>query len=88
MLAATTVDELINGIGEQLHNASFLLQGWQWQEALDKQSLGPVSIDPVTGDFHTLNKRCQHISCAGRLMRSVDVIVQAHWMECFDPRVE
>ena len=84
----STLDKLITGIWEQLHNPSFLLQGWQWQEALDTQSLGPVSAESVTGDFHALNKRCHRISCAGRMMRSIEVTVQAHWMECFDARVE
>lgn len=88
MLQPSTLDKLIAGIWEQLHNPSFLLQGSQWQEALDTQALSPALADPTTGDFHALNKRCQRISCIGRTMRSVEVIVQAHWMECFDSRVE
>ena len=84
----STLDELITGIWEQLHNPSFLLQGSQWQAGLDTRSLGPVSAESVTGDFHALNKRCRRISCAGRMMRSVEVIVQAHWMECFEARVD
>jgi hypothetical protein len=87
-LQASTLDKLLAGIWEQLHNHSFLLQGSQWQQALDTHLLGPVLADSVARDFHALNRRCHRVSCAGRMMRSVEVIVQAHWMECFDARVE
>jgi hypothetical protein len=87
-LQPSTLDKLVTGTWEQLHNPSFLLQRSQWQETLDADSLGPVLADAVAGDFHALNKRCHRVSCASRIMRSVEVIVQAHWMECFDARVE
>ena len=78
VLVSTTLDKLITGIREQLHNPSFLLQGSQWQEALDTHSLSPVSFDSVTRDFHALSKGCHCKSCAGRIMRWVDFAIQAH----------
>lgn len=87
-LQASTLDKLIGGIWEQLHNPSFLLQSSLWPQTLDTPSLGPVLADAGVVDFHALNKRCHRVSCAGCTMRSVEVIVQAHWMECFDARVE
>lgn len=88
MLQPSTLDKPIAGIWEQLHNPSFLLQFSQWQAAPDTQALSPALADPATGDFHVPNKHCHRVSCIGRTMRSVEVIVRAHWIECFDSRVE
>ena len=53
-------------------------------------SSGHASAESGLGRFCNcaLDKRCYRVSCIGRTMCSVEVIVQAHWIEYFDSRVE
>ena len=84
----STLDKLTTGIWEQLHNPSFLLQHSNWKEVLDIQATRTGVDGSHANDFHAINKRCHQISCAGRTVRSLEVIVQAHWVDCFDARVD
>ena len=83
----STLDKLMTGIWEQLHNPSFLLQHSNWKDVLDLQAAPTGNDGTHADDFRAINKWCHQISCAGRTVRSLEVLVQAHWIECFEARV-
>lgn len=87
------VDRLIEGIWEQIHQsqgksgsdrdqdeiASFLKN-----ELITNQSLTEVSKEM----FEQVTRRCRRVTAGGRTARSVEVVVQADWMDKFDARLQ
>lgn len=90
-LEQSTINKLIEGIWEQIHNPKSLAMGddlketMQW--ALEKMS-SPTSRFATTNlEFSNATKCCRQITTSSRTARALEVIVQAHWVDCYDARL-
>ncbi|OJD33497.1 set domain-containing protein [Diplodia corticola] len=97
-LQPSTLDRLIIGIWEQIHGSiSFDPQIIdQWKEPRAQKSIDSVSaashmeLYPARGkstSFNRMNVLCRKVTTASRCCRSLEVIVQAYWIQCFEARV-
>jgi hypothetical protein len=75
-LRPSTWDRLVLGIWEQIHGPIRL----DWTE----QS----TIPSTQNTFQDVSTLCLRVSQVSRRCRSLEVIVQAHWVECYDAHVE
>jgi hypothetical protein len=75
-LRPSTWDKLVLGIWEQIHGPIRL----DWTEQ------GTISSTQNT--FQDVSTLCLRVSQASRRCRSLEVIVQAHWVECYDAHVD
>jgi len=41
----------------------------------------------VSDEFCAINKTCYRVSCASRSFRSLEIVIQARWVDCFNARV-
>ncbi|KAI4113113.1 MAG: hypothetical protein LQ345_005840 [Seirophora villosa] len=75
-LRPSSWDKLVQGIWQQIHGPFEFSH-----ERLDTLS--------AAGDtFRAISSLCLRVIKASRFCRSLEVIVQAHWIECFDASVE
>jgi len=86
-LQASTVDKLIEGIWEQIHKPNCLVFGHDLAEALDTIT-SHRGIGDNASAFADLSRRCRQVTCASRTARSLEVIVQAYWVDCYDASIE
>jgi hypothetical protein len=90
-LQRSTVDKLIEGIWEQIHKPHTLALGPELGEALQSivDRVGEASAGPTTTptDFGNASRWCRQISCGSRTARALEVIIQAHWVDCYDARL-
>jgi hypothetical protein len=91
-LQRSTVDKLIEGIWEQIHKPRTLALGPELGEALQSiaDRVGEGSARPTTTsiDFGNASRYCRQITCGSRTARALEVIIQAHWVNCYDARLE
>lgn len=90
-LEQSTIDKLTEGIWEQIHNPKSLAMGNDLKEAmswvLEKMSGDTNRFESRDLDFGKATKRCQQITTSSRTARAFEVIVQAHWVDCYDARL-
>ncbi|KAL9017996.1 MAG: hypothetical protein Q9185_004665 [Variospora sp. 1 TL-2023] len=75
-LRPSSWDKLVQGIWEQIHGPFEFIY-----EPFDTMN---TAIDT----FRDVSSLCLRVIKASRFCRSLEAIVQAHWVECFDARVE
>ncbi|KAK5073259.1 hypothetical protein LTR64_000329 [Lithohypha guttulata] len=85
------VDNLIEGIWDQIHYSKLptsphdLAKIVRWTSENIHTHHDVLSM--TQADFSDATKRCHHITTTGRSARSVEVVIQAHWVDCFDARL-
>jgi ATP-dependent RNA helicase DDX49/DBP8 len=100
----STLDKLIIGIWEQLHGTLNLdpraiFEQFQITPAATSDVLQPRSDDTamenlgvvpaMTNDaFSRMNTFCCKVTQASRVCRSIEIVVQAHWIELFEEQVQ
>lgn len=100
----STLDKLILGIWEQLHGTldlnpqSLFEQIHTAMPVISDVSHSPdenlagegnaLTTAPVHDTFNKMNLLCRKITQASRVCRSIEIIVQARWMELFEEQVE
>jgi ATP-dependent RNA helicase DDX49/DBP8 len=99
----STLDKLVIGIWEQLHgtldlNPSIISE--QYAITLPISSHGPVTDEQTaveirgTGSalqndaFHRMNTLCRKVTQASRVCRSIEIVVQAKWIELFENKIQ
>lgn len=75
-LRPSSYDKLVQGIWEQIHGPFEFVY-----EPFD-------TMNTATDTFRDVSSLCLRVIKASRFCRSLEAIVQAHWVECFDARVE
>ena len=86
----STLDKLIISIWEQLHGSlqldpQVVTEQWNDQRTIANSS---ASLAPAHSHrFSRVNMLCRKVTQASRCCRSLEVIVQAHWVACYDERV-
>ena len=86
----STLDKLIVSIWEQLHGSLQLdpqVVTEQWNEQRTITGDNSALVGPNLQRFNRVNMLCRKITQASRCCRSLEVIVQAHWVACYDERV-
>lgn len=76
--------------------ASRPYSGERLVQGIWEQIYGPVrfncerysKLDPAGATFRDVSTLCLRVSQASQHCRSLETIVQAHWVECFDAKVE
>lgn len=99
---APSLEKLINGIWESIYSGvrldpSEAIEQWQ---TVDDPGHPKLILDPrgdvhdhealpltSLGDFSRVSRLARKVSQASRTCRSLEVIVQAYWVQCFDIRV-
>lgn len=94
----SNLDKVITSIWEQLHGSvEFNPQNLvnQWEESGDGVNLqlttGAELLGNLVGfrdDFSRVSIFCRKVTQASRCFRSLEIIVQARWIELFEARVE
>ncbi|KAL1597777.1 putative RNA helicase [Paraconiothyrium brasiliense] len=99
----STLDKLIIGIWEQLHGTLDLnpqIISEQYNMTLPVSSDTPVlngdtaveirGLEPglQTDAFHRMNTLCRKVTQASRVCRSIEIVVQAKWIELFEDKVQ
>jgi ATP-dependent RNA helicase DDX49/DBP8 len=100
----STLDKLIAGIWEQLHgtfdlNPQAIFDQFQVVPAnsnalcariQDASVVGPSSVArvPDNDEFTRMNVFCRKITQASRVCRSIEIIVQARWVELFEEQIQ
>lgn len=89
-LEQSTVDKLIGGIWEQIHEPQTLALGKDLGDVFDtviKRLNTGHSASDNSDDFADASKCCQQISSGSRTSRALEVIIQAHWVDCYEDRI-
>jgi hypothetical protein len=89
-LQQSTVERLIESIWEQIHRPWTLALGPELSEAFEAvmEGLSDGSNGVSTSsNFGNVSRYCRQITCGSRTTRALEVIIQAHWIDCFDARV-
>lgn len=94
-LKPSTLDKLITSIWEQIHGSLQLdprLVMEQWSEQRSIMNINavmePTSLSTTESQrFSKINILCRKVTQASRCCRSIEVIVQAHWIGSYDKRV-
>lgn len=96
-LAPSTFDKFISGVWESIFsglrlNPTEVIEQWQAIESSGQPKLLTdaeyhVAIRDNTSAFGRINVLARKISQTSRTCRSLEVIVQAHWIQCFEDRV-
>jgi ATP-dependent RNA helicase DDX49/DBP8 len=103
VLQPSSLDKLITGIWEQLHGPlnldpcavfeEFQLTAAADLEALqlrsDGTAIGNLDVVPATSNdaFSRMNVFCRKVTQASRVCRSIEIIVQARWVELFEEQL-
>lgn len=87
-LQPSTVDKLIESIWEQIHKPQSLVFGSALTEALRPLATNTSTLAILGPSFRDLSQRCRQITGVSRTARSLEVIVQAYWVDCYDARIE
>lgn len=88
-LEQSTVDKLIEGIWEQIHRPRGLALGRELGEmfnTVNKRLTDGIAGTPKRIDFEDASRCCQQITSGSRTNRALEVIVQAHWVDCYNAR--
>lgn len=90
-LQRSTVDKLIGGIWEQIHKPRTLALGPELGEALtsiaDRVGNASSGLTTTSTDFGNASRYCRQITCGSRTARALEVMIQAHWVDCYDARL-
>lgn len=85
------VDKLIEGIWEQIHSPKSLVIGKDLRETMssvfDRLSEDANRLTSTNLDFGEATKYCRQITTSVRTARAFEVIVQTHWVDCYDARL-
>ncbi|KAK3117369.1 hypothetical protein LTR53_001359 [Teratosphaeriaceae sp. CCFEE 6253] len=101
VLQPSTLDKFITGVWDSLFGGIKLdptevIEQWQAIESNNGQprlladtekSLATLGTSSTQGLFERMNVLTRRVSQTSRTCRSLEVIVQAHWIQCFDDRV-
>ena len=80
-LEPSTVDKLIEGIWEQIHRPNSLVIPEDISSTF--QQNGQASLD-----FADVSRRCRVLTGVSRTTRSIEVMMQAHWVDCYHGRID
>ena len=80
-LRASSLDKLVEGIWEQIHKSHMVEEMSRVQEALSPW-------DGSLVDFSAISKRCRMVTGASRTARAAEVVMQSHWIDRYDARLE
>ena len=83
-LRPSTVDKLIEGIWEQIHTPNILLVPPEIGDIV--RPLRPAAN--LSRDFTDVSKRCRILTGISRTARSIEVMMQAHWVDCYYARID
>lgn len=87
----SAIDKLTEGIWEQIHNPKTLALGDELKETvlwvLEKMSGETNRFTSTNLEFTNATKCCRQITTSSRIARVFEVIVQAHWIDCYDARL-
>jgi ATP-dependent RNA helicase DDX49/DBP8 len=86
----STLDKLVISIWEQLHGSlqldpQVVTEQWHEQRLITGET--DAVLAPTSHHFSRVNTLCRKVTQASRCCRSLEVIVQAHWVSCYDDRV-
>ncbi|EOD52998.1 hypothetical protein GTA08_BOTSDO01247 [Neofusicoccum parvum] len=97
----STLDRLIIGIWEQIHGSisfdpQIVIDQWKEPRTAPKSidstsSASQMELTPAGSKisaFNKMNVLCRKVTTASRCCRSLEVIVQAYWIQCFEARVQ
>ncbi|KAF1966149.1 SET domain-containing protein [Bimuria novae-zelandiae CBS 107.79] len=99
----STLDKLIIGIWEQIHGTLDLnpqIISEQYQITLSASSNvavgdGSTAVEVRGADtlsqndaFHQMNTLCRKVTQASKVFRSIEIVVQAKWVELFEEKVQ
>jgi ATP-dependent RNA helicase DDX49/DBP8 len=99
----STLDKLIVGIWEQIHGTLDInpqIMSEQYQVSLPGNTNMTIPTNGTaigfrgTGlisqhdAFHRMNTLCRKVTQASRVCRSIEIMVQAKWVELFDEKVQ
>lgn len=89
-LVQSNVDKLIESIWKEIHNPNSLVLDQEYTSLLDDlmhkdnmsgtDRLGPASFEMAT-------RSCRRLTEGARAGRALEVIMQAHWVDCFDLQI-
>ena len=81
-LQPSNVDKLIEGIWEQIHKPNFLVL----PEDISKVFQRPEVLTPQ--DFADVSRRCRTLTGVSQTTRSLEIMMQAHWVDCYYARID
>ena len=81
-LQPSTVDKLIEGIWEQVHKPNNLMLPDDITDVILSRSV------PLSADFIDISRRCRLITGVSRTSRSLEVMMQAHWVDSYLARID
>ncbi|KAF4313328.1 hypothetical protein GTA08_BOTSDO01247 [Botryosphaeria dothidea] len=97
----STLDRLIIGIWEQIHGSisfdpQIVIDQWKdpgptpksIEASTTNTQIDVTAIGPRSTAFNKMNVLCRKVTTASRCCRSLEVIVQAYWIQCFDARIQ
>lgn len=100
VLQPSTLEKFISGIWESIYSGVKLdpnevIEQWQAIESNGEprlllnadQEIASRGDTAARGNFGRINVLARKISQTSRTCRSLEVIVQAHWVKCFDERI-
>ncbi|ETN43777.1 uncharacterized protein HMPREF1541_11101 [Cyphellophora europaea CBS 101466] len=83
-LQPSTVDKLIEGIWEQIHTPNILVVPPDISDII--RPLRPAAN--LSLDFTDVSRRCRILTGISRTARSIEVMMQAHWVDCYYSRID
>lgn len=83
-LQPSTIDKLIEGIWEQIHTPNILVVPPDISDII--KPLRPAAN--LSLDFTDVSRRCRILTGISRTARSIEVMMQAHWIDCFHSRID
>ncbi|KAK3684645.1 hypothetical protein LTR37_020077 [Vermiconidia calcicola] len=96
-LQPSTFDKFVGGIWDSLYSGvrmdiTEVIEQWQAIESSGQPKLltdaeQEIAVRSDTGAFGRISILTRKISQASKTCRSLEVIIQAHWIQCFDERV-
>ena len=96
-LQPSTLSKFISGVWDSIFSGvrmdpAEVIQQWQAIESSGQPRLltetdGELAVQRDTGVFGRMNVLTRKISQTSKTCKSMEVIVQAHWIQCFDDRV-
>lgn len=89
-LQHSTADKLIEGIWQRIHEPRTLGLGpdvGEVLEAIATRLNNGSNGTAICTDFGNASRSCRQITCGSRTARALEVIVQAHWVDCYDVRL-
>lgn len=83
-LQPSTIDKLIENIWEQIHTPNILVIPPDISDII--RPLQPAAN--LSLNFTDVSRRCRILTGISRTARSIEVMMQAHWVDCFYARIE